>query len=315
MRLRYLISLITKDNDYQREQGAAAEDAARKLGVDTEILFANSDAITQSQQLLDILQSSRVSEFNGVVMEPAGGTSMTQVARIAIKAKVAWVVLNRQIDEIEQLRASSEVPVFSVSSDHDEIGRIQGQQFGALLPHGGTVMYIQGPSTSQVAQRRSIGMYETKPANVVVKVLKCPAWTDTDAYQSVSSWLRLSVAQKERIDVVAGQNDLIAMGARKAVREKIAGDQAEKWEKVLYTGVDGLPKTGQAWVSSGVLAATVVTPPNTVTALNLLVQAARDRTRPPERTLVQPISFPEIDQLRRAHASDGRTDRVSVKKS
>src|ERR1700736_1600796 len=131
-------------------------------------------------------------------------------------------------------------------------------------------------------------MYETKPANVSVKVLKSPAWTDVAAYQAVCSWLRLSVAQKERIDLIAGQNDLIAMGARKAVREKATGAQAEKWESVLYTGVDGLPKTGQAWVTSGVLAATVVSPPNTVTALNLLVQAAREHSRPPERTLVQP---------------------------
>ena len=36
-KLRFLISLTTRDNDYQLEQAQAAELAAAKLGVDTEI--------------------------------------------------------------------------------------------------------------------------------------------------------------------------------------------------------------------------------------------------------------------------------------
>src|SRR5947209_2469486 len=85
---RLLISLVTKDNDYQREQAAAAEETAKALGVETRILYADSDAITQSQQLLEVIQSPRASEYNGIIVEPCGGTSMTQVAREAIKRLV-----------------------------------------------------------------------------------------------------------------------------------------------------------------------------------------------------------------------------------
>jgi ribose transport system substrate-binding protein len=296
-RPRFLISLITKDNDYQREQGAAAEDVARTLGVDVQITYADSDAITQSQQLLEVIQSASASDFSGIIVEPAGGTSMTQVARAALRARIGWVVLNREIDGIGELRRVSDAPVFSVSSDHEEVGRIQGRQFGALLPRGGLVLYLQGPSASQVAQRRAVGLHATKPDTISLKVLKCATWTEAGAHQAVTSWLRVTVAHKERIDLVAGQNDLIAIGARKALKESLADAEGSGLSKLRFTGVDGLPKTGQAWTRSGILAATVVVPPNTMPALKMLVQAARERSQPPEQTLVAPYSFPELNQL------------------
>jgi ribose transport system substrate-binding protein len=304
-RPRFLLSLITKDNDYQREQASAAEEVAQTLGVDLQITYAESDPITQSQQLLEVIQSPNASDITGIIVEPCGGTSMTQVARAAIKLKIAWVVLNREIDGIQELRRLGNVPVFSVSSDHEEIGRIQGRQFGALLPKGGSVLYVQGPSASQVAQRRAEGVQDTRPHNVSIKVLRCPNWTEAGGQQAVSSWLRVTVAQKERIDLVAGQNDLIAMGARKALKENLAAGGGVGFSGLRFTGIDGLPKTGQAWTRGGTLAATVIVPPNTMPALKMLVKATTDKSQPPEQTLVAPYSFPELSQLGPQTASTG----------
>lgn len=296
-RNRFLISLITKDNDYQREQAAAAEEVAKTLDVDLQITWADSDAITQSQQLLEVIQSPTASEFSGIIVEPAGGTSMTQVARAALRVGIGWVILNREIDGIAELRRLSSAPVFSVSSDNEEVGRIQGRQFNGLLPKGGLVLYLQGPSASQASQRRAIGVQATKRHNVSLKVLKCPTWTEAGGHGAVTSWLRVTVAQKEQIDLVAGQNDLIAVGARKALKENLMDAGGSGFGGVRFTGVDGIPKTGQAWTRSGILSATVVVPPNTVPALKMLVKATRDRSQPPEQTLVAPYSFPELIQL------------------
>jgi hypothetical protein len=41
----FLVSLITKSNDYQRQQASAAAIAARPLGFDAPILYAENDAI------------------------------------------------------------------------------------------------------------------------------------------------------------------------------------------------------------------------------------------------------------------------------
>ena len=167
-KLKFLVSLTTNDNDYQIEQAAAAEAAARRLGVDLQIIYAENDSITQSQQILSVIQSRSDAHPDGIIFEPVGGTALPQVARAAVGAGISWVVLNRNVDYIAEIRRSHRVPIFGVSSNHEEIGRIQGHQFAALLPKGGTVLHIQGPSESLAAKQRTTGMYETKPAEVQV---------------------------------------------------------------------------------------------------------------------------------------------------
>ena len=79
----FVVSLTTDDNDYQMEQAVAAENAALRLDVKVEIVYADNDAILQSQQLLKVIQSSSTSQPDGIVFEPVGGTGLPQVAGAA----------------------------------------------------------------------------------------------------------------------------------------------------------------------------------------------------------------------------------------
>jgi ABC-type sugar transport system substrate-binding protein len=291
-----LVSLTTKDNDYQQEQAAAAEQTARRLGVEFEILFADNDAITQSQQLLKVIQATSGPRPDAIIFEPAGGTALPQVARAAAVAGMGWVVVNRDVEYVSDLRRTYRLPIFSVTSDHEEVGRIQGQQLAALLPNGGSVLYIQGPAESLAAKQRSAGMYETKPVNIQLKIMKAQ-WTEESSYKTVSSWLRLSTSHETHIDVVAAQDDSMALGARKAFQDHTTGAARDRWLSLPYTGCDGLPKTGQAWVRSGLLSATVVIPPNTGQAIEMIVQAMRTGTMPPERSITAVTSFPPLETL------------------
>jgi ribose transport system substrate-binding protein len=295
-KMSVLVSLTTKDNDYQQEQAAAAEQAARRLGLDLQIVFADNDAITQSQQLLKIIQATSGVRPDAIVFEPAGGTALPQVARAAAAAGIGWVVVNRDVEYVSDLRRSYRVPIFTLTSDHEEVGRIQGQQFGALLPSGGSVLYIQGPTESLAAKQRSAGMYETKPVNIQLKIMKAQ-WTEESAYKTVSSWLRLSTSHETRIDVIGAQDDSMAVGARKAFQDHTTGAARDRWLSLPYTGCDGLPKTGQAWVRSGLLAATVVIPPNTGEAIDMIVQSMRTGVTPPERSTTAVSSFPALETL------------------
>src|SRR6267154_908419 len=189
--LRFIVSLITKENDYQLEQAADAQAAAKKLGVDVQILYADNDAITQSTQLLKAIQCDAAERPEAIIFEPAGGTAFPQVAQAAVSAKIAWAALNREADYIPQLRKTAKVPVFCLSSDHKEIGRIQGRQFAALLPKGGTVMYIQGPSETSAAQARTAGMQMTVSHGVQIVSLR-GRWTEESAQTAVEKWLRLT---------------------------------------------------------------------------------------------------------------------------
>ncbi len=297
-RLRVVVSLITQDNDYQVEQAIAAEEAARRLGVDVEILYADGDSIQQSQQILAFVQAKPADRPDGIILEPVGGPALPQVARAAVASGIAWVVLNREVQYVSQLRQAFKVPVFAVVNDNQEVGRIQGRQLGAFLPGGGSVLYIQGPPETDAAKLRTAGMYETKPPSIQVKTMK-GNWTEASAFKAVTAWLRLSTSQEAHIDVIAAQNDAMAAGAKKAFRQfSSEGDGRDRWNSLPFLGVDGVPKTGQAWVRGSVLSATVVTPPLAGTAMDLLVRGLQTHVMPPETTLITAHSFPELSALR-----------------
>jgi ABC-type sugar transport system substrate-binding protein len=294
-KLNFLVSLTTDDNDYQQEQANAAEQAARRYGVDIKIIHAQNDSITQSQQLLNVIQSAGPHP-DAIIFEPVGGTALPQAARAAGAAGIGWVVMNRDVDYIGELRKSYKAPFFAITSDHEEVGRIQGRQLGALLSEGGSVLQIQGPTESLAAKQRSAGMYETKPAEIQVKAMKAH-WTEESSYKVVSSWLRLSTSQEARIDVIAAQDDSMAVGARKAFQDHTTGAARDRWLGLPFLGCDGVPKTGQTWVRSGLLAATVVIPAITGKAIEMLVNALRGGLVPPERSLTVPTSFPTLENL------------------
>ena len=294
-KLSFVVSLTNDTNDYQQEQAAAAERAARQLGVDVKIIAADNDAVTQSQQLLEFVQCAASSRPNAIVFEPAGGTGFPQVARAAAAAGIGWVVLNHDVDYISQLRLAHQVPVFAISSDHEEVGKIQGKQFAALLPQGGSVLYIEGPANSSAAKERTAGMNRTKPANIQVKSLRAN-WTEESAYRAVTSWLRLSTSQAAKIDLVAAQDDSMAAGSRRAFSETADRDR-ERWLNIPFTGCDGMANTGQAWVRSGVLAATIYIRPNTDLALEMLTESIRSGSPLPAQKLTVPESIPSLEEL------------------
>jgi len=297
-KLRILISLTTNDNDYQVEQASAAEQAAHKHGIDLKIIYSDNDAINQSTQILKVIQEAEEADRpNAIIFEPVGGTALPQVARAAVNRSIAWVVLNREATYVTELRGLGKTPVFVVTVDHVEIGRIQAQQCAALLPRGGSILYMQGPSENSAAKDRARGMLELKPANMHLITLK-GQWTEDSAQRAVRSWLKLTTTRKTVIDMVAAQDDAMAIGIRKAFQELPSEVERERWLSIPFLGIDGLPKTGQAWLRSGLLRATIFSPPNTGQAIDMLVDALQHGKNQPERALTVPVSMPALDVLR-----------------
>ncbi len=297
-KLKVLVSLHTRDNDFQIAQANSAEETARKLGIDAEVIFAENDAVNQSTQILKAIQGGVDSRPDAIVVEPVGGTALPQVARAACAAGIGWVVLNRTPEYLSELRGSASAPVFTVGSDHVEIGRIQGRQFGALLPKGGSLLYLEGPTQSSSAQKRTAGMLETKPSNVQVAALR-GKWTEESGERAVLSWLALATSQNAVIDLVGAQDDAMAMGARRAFQNIADQEKRARWLRLPFTGCDGLPATGQKWVREGLLAATICIPPLAGIAIEILAKAIRDGVQPPGNTLTQSFSVPSLEALAR----------------
>ena len=294
--LHFLLSLTTQNNDYQVEQAASARAAAKDVGAELDIVYADGDTITQSTQILRAIQNEPQLRPTAVIFEPVGGTALPQVARTAIAAGIGWGVLNSDPAYIAELKSSATAPIFSISSDHKEIGRIQGRQYAALLPRGGSVLYIQGPSDNAAAKDRTAGMQSTIPSNIQLVMLK-GQWTEESAVKCVNSWLKLTAAGKSTIDLVGAQNDVMALGARRVFSTLSNLEDRERWMRIPFLGVDGQPKTGQAWVRDGSLAATIVVPPNAGQAIRLLASALLAGKTVVERTFTVPESMPPVDKL------------------
>jgi ABC-type sugar transport system substrate-binding protein len=153
-------------------------------------------------------------------------------------------------------------------------------------------------------------MMKTKPANVQVKSMRAN-WTEESAYKVVSSWLRLSTSQGTKIDLVGAQDDSMAMGARKAFSE-VPENERPRWMKIPVTGCDGMPRTGQAWVRSGTLAATIFIRPNTDLAIEMLIDALTKGASLPEHRLTGPESVPSLEELAEAgRAASGKQHRTA----
>src|SRR5207248_8909897 len=157
-------------------------------------------------------------------------------------------------------------------------------------------LYVEGPSSSSAANSRSKGILSTKPSGVIMKMLKGD-WSEKSAHHAVKSWLALSTSKDLQVQAVVCQNDAMAIGARKALVD-VSEAERERWLHTPFLGCDGVIKTGQEWVRSGQLRATVVIPPMAGLALEMLVKAVNTGSMPAERTLCAPRSFPAIAELR-----------------
>ena len=302
-KLNVLVSLITEDNDYQLEQAASAQAAAIKLGASIQIIYSGNDAVQQTQQILRFIQDPS-KRPDAIFAEPVG-TGMPQIAKAAVTAGVAWAVINTDVDYIPELRQHALVPAFAVLSDHEAIGKIQGQQIAAFLGKEGRVLYLEGPSVRDVAKVRTRGMLATKPPEIDIKTLKGD-WTQNSGYHAIKSWLSLSTSRQLNVSMIACQNDDMALGARRAFEELGNMHERDAWLRLPITGCDGVPRSGQEWVRQGRLSATVVCPPLIGDAMQLLASALNAGSQPPERTLVAPSSFPSLGELQKTRAQAAR---------
>jgi ABC-type sugar transport system substrate-binding protein len=293
-KLRIVVSL-PNDNAYQHEQGAVAKATGDRLGLEVQVIRADDDSITQSQQLLKIIQAAPEARPNALIVEPVTATGLRRVAEAAVAEGIAWVISNSDVDYVQQLRKSPRVPVFMVTQGQHEIGRLQGKQIAALLPQGGAVLCVEGPSMSSVSVQRHEGMDIAKPRNVQTTTVRSK-WSEDSAFQSAGAWLKLATSRAEKFRLVAGQTHELAVGARKALVGADNPDQQRKWLETPFLGI-GIASQVKPLVDGRILAAAVVTSVTMEIAIRMLVKAFETQVQPPERTAVEAFSFPDLDKL------------------
>ena len=289
---KVLVSLLSEEQDFQVMQAADAREAGRRLGLEVEVVFAESHAVVQIQQLFQAIHAPEGERPAAIVVEPAVGEAFERVAKNAVRAGMGWLLVNLRASYIDDLRASHpSLPVAMIGTDQVEVGRIQGRQCRALLPDGGRVLSVQGPADSTVTHQRSEGFHEVLGEGFELRVLNGD-WTAASGDKAVMSWLRLKSAEAFQPHIVAAQNDLMATGVRKAFTTN-----RPDWANIPYLGCDGLPDGGQKLVDEGAFAATVIFPSNTGPALEWVARWLESGEVPPRELVQSPGSYPSESEL------------------
>jgi ABC-type sugar transport system substrate-binding protein len=290
------IYAIPGDNLYLREQTSAAEAAANRLGMGIQVISGEMDPILQSQQLLSLIQAKEEERPDAIFVEPVSSNGLPRVAEAAVAAGIAWIVSNAKVDYISKLRRNAKAPVFLISQDHVEIGRLQGRQIAALLPHGGSVLYLRGPQMSSIASLRFEGIERGKPQNVEMKSVKVQGSTADNACAAVTSWLNLSTVRADGTHLIVSQNADFIFGARKAFETKAHESERAKWLDIPCLGA-GVSSQLRPLVDNRTLRAAVLTSLTTDKAFEMFSQALKKGSQPPERTFVEAHSYPGLEEL------------------
>ena len=133
-----------------------------------------------------------------------------------------------------------------ISADNYEMGRIMGEYIASRLHGKGRVMEIMGLKGSSPAIERHNGFADAmkKYPDITVVATLQGDWTEESAVKAVKAY----PGNLDHIDFVFGQNDRMAMGARRAFQESPRNATLSKREQLsanshqpLYCGIDGLP--------------------------------------------------------------------------
>ena len=289
--MRIVVSLPESANEFQVLQAQDARSMASRLQVDVEILDAENNGVVQIQQIFQVLRTEP--RPLGLALEPVGLTGLDSLVQKAAGSGVGVAVLNCTFDALAKLRGRfPQTALFTVASDQVAIGELQGQQARALLPSGGTVLYIHGPQSSVPARERYQGFQRVVPGSGIRTIVLDGQWTEDSAEQVVRSWLRLKTA---RVDLVAAQDDSMARGALRAI--KAAPDATVGWPKLAVLGIDGVPTVGQRLVDTGELTGTIVMPSNTGPALEHLTRWLKGGAMPAQEVRLPVSAYPDIPEM------------------
>jgi ABC-type sugar transport system substrate-binding protein len=294
------ISLCLPDekNDYQQILVRDATGAANEAGLDIQVHFSESQILRQIEQIYNCIQNKSVPNTKAIIVMPVRDNKLDLVARDAVKSGIGWICISRRMSCLEQLKQEyPEVPISFIGPNQYQIGQIQGKQIRAMLPKGGRVMYVHGTAMTYSTRERLKGMEdEIKGVGIEVDLLDGD-WKEEVAEATVSRWIRMRRISQLKIDMIACQNDVMAIGAKRAIDTLQRELDLPELTAIPVVGVDGTPNVGVKLVDEGKLTATIVVPSSGAIAVNFIARYLKTNEPVPAQALLEPLSYPSEKAL------------------
>jgi ABC-type sugar transport system substrate-binding protein len=297
---RVALFLTEEQNRYQKLLHADAARHAEQTGIVLEVSFCSLGVARQVEQLRAAIRRPADERPRAVLVMPAEDASMREVAREVAAAGVGWVLLNRRAAFLDRLPYEfPALPIFTVSPNDHEIGKVQGRQLRAALPRNARVLLARGGS-GPTAVDREAGLRSSLTGSQIGVDVLYGSWAFQGASNALDKHFSMAARKTARLDAIACQNDEIALAAVQAL-ERAAGRLARpELTRVKVFGCDGLPDEGQRYVREGKFSATVVVPPTSGAAIQALADAFDRGVQPPAELNVPCTPLPSESDLARA---------------
>jgi ribose transport system substrate-binding protein len=205
------------------------------------ITDAHQDSATQVSQVQNFIQQ----HVNVLIVSPNEPAPLTGPVEQACAAHIPVIILDRTVN--------SDCQTAFIGGDNYKIGYLAGQAAVAALPNGGNVAELQGILSDQPQIDRDKGFRDAVAGHNLNIVFHQEAkWLRPNATAIMQQWL----SQGQKIDLVYGENDEMAIGAANAAQG------VGKANQIKFIGTDGLaiPTGGIRAVQQGQLLTTFVYP-------------------------------------------------------
>ena len=227
---RYIIGVSQCSQDIWRDK------LNRELQVGTyfhdgvELRFASADDSDERQ--IEQIDQFVNDGIDLLIVAPNQVATVTPAIDRAYDSGIPVIVFDR--------KTNTEKFTAYVGADNREMGRMMGDYIAAQLQGSGHVIEVMGLKGSSPAIERHEGFAEALshyPGIELVASLQGD-WTEESAYEAVMRY----DGDLSHIDYVFGQNDRMAMGARRAMMASPQGGTGGGLP--LFCGIDGLPGKG-----------------------------------------------------------------------
>jgi ribose transport system substrate-binding protein len=243
------------------------EEAAKHPKLEVRYADAQQD---NSKQVADVENFLR-QRVDLLIISPNEAKPLTGIVKRVYESGIPVIVLDRGIE-------GDSYTTF-IGADNREIGRAAGEYAAQLLKGAGNVVEIKGLPGSPPAIDRSAGFREAIAARPGIKIVADPVadWLRDKGREQAEAALRAN----EKIDLVYGHNDPMAMGAY------LAATAMNRADGLKIIGIDGLPGTegGAKAVLDGKLDVTFLYPNCGKEAIETAVKILNKEQTPKKITL------------------------------
>ena len=230
-RPRYVIGVSQCSDDIWREKQNAELRMGAYLQGDVELRFAAAfDSDERQVQQIDSLVATGI---DLLIVAPNQVQTISPAIDRAYDKGIPVIVFER--------KTNSQKYTAFISADNYEMGHVMGEYIASQLQGKGRVMEIMGLEGSSPAIERHNGFADALknyPGIDIVATLQGD-WTEESAVKATKQWLsKEPIANSQKpIDFVYGQNDRMAMGARKV----LLSSSYPYSSSPQFCGIDGLP--------------------------------------------------------------------------